>query len=221
MEDANPLCIKPVSRDVSVRSHQNDRLTLFRTQEHMRHVFSLCEVFLNVVSQEMQQHTVTGMQEKGKYLANFLPLVQRLTVEELPELPSTQWRPIAGINVTTPSEIKGCTCARLERFWIYLSWDCKGISMYNVTPATMFETANLLLPALLHAGKGVLMSELRCCTVAPEGVLRARVWREQPETLRVAATSRNVQGHEGERAGRADEWISGSLDQVTDKHKAV
>ena len=55
VEDANPLCIKaPVSRDVSVRSHQNDRLTLFRTQELMRRVFGLCEDFLNLVSQEME-----------------------------------------------------------------------------------------------------------------------------------------------------------------------
>ena len=57
VEDANPLCIEaPVSRDVSVRPHQNDRLTLFRTQELMRHVFGLCEDVLNSVSQEMQ-HT--------------------------------------------------------------------------------------------------------------------------------------------------------------------
>ena len=65
------------------------------------------------------------------------------------------------------------------------------------------------------------MSDLRCCTVAAEGVQRGRVFRDQPETFRVAATSRNVQGHEGERAGRADESISGSLDQTTDKHTAV
>ena len=65
------------------------------------------------------------------------------------------------------------------------------------------------------------MSDLRCCTVAAEGVQRGRVFRDQPETFRVAATSRNVQGHEGERAGRADESISGSLDQTTDKHKAI
>ena len=64
---------------------------------------------------------MTGMQEKGRYLANFLPLVQRLTREEVPELPSTEWRPIAGINVTTPSEIKGCACARLDKFPVYLS----------------------------------------------------------------------------------------------------
>ena len=30
-----------------------------------------------------------------------------------------------------------------------------------------------------------------------------------------------MEGHEGERAGRADESISGSLDQTTDKHKAI
>ena len=222
VEDANPLCIKaPVSRDVSVRSHQNDRLTLFRTQELMRHVFGRCEDVLNSVSQEMQTHTVTGMQEKGRYLANFLPLVQRLTGEEVPELPSTEWRPIAGINVTTPSEIKGCACARLDKFPVYLSKGCKGISMYNVTQATRFATPDLLLPALLHTAKGVLMSDLRCCTVAAEGVQRGRVFRDQPETFRVAATSRNVQGHEGERAWRADESISGSVDQTTDKHKAI
>ena len=58
VEDANPLCIdSPVSRFVSVRSHQNDRLTLFRTQELMRHVFGLCEDFLNLVSQDMRTHT--------------------------------------------------------------------------------------------------------------------------------------------------------------------
>ena len=65
------------------------------------------------------------------------------------------------------------------------------------------------------------MSDLRCCTVAAEGVQRGRVFRDQPETFRDTATSRNVQGHEGERAGRADESISGSLDQTTDKHKAI
>ena len=160
----------------------------------------------------MQAHTVTTLQEKGRYLAHFLPLVQRLTGEEVPEQPSTEWRPIAGINVTTPSEIKGCACARLDKFPVYLSKDCKGISMYNVTQATKFATPDLLLPALLHTAQGTLMSDLRCCTAAAEGVQRGRVHRDQPETFRVAATSRNVQGHEGERAGRADEWISGSLD---------
>ena len=58
VEDANPLCIVPVSRDVSVRSHQNDRLTLFRTQELMLHVFGEYEHVLNMVSQEMQHHQV-------------------------------------------------------------------------------------------------------------------------------------------------------------------
>ena len=176
---------------------------------------------MNVISNEMHKYTVTGMQEKGKYLANFLPLVQRLTVEEVPELPSTEWRPIAGINVTTPSEIKGCACARLEKFPVYLSKDCKGISMYNVTQATKFATPALVLPALLHTAKGVLMSDLRCCTVAAEGVQRGRVFRDQPENFRVAATARNVQGHEGQRGGGADESISGSLGQATDKHKAL
>ena len=161
------------------------------------------------------------MQEKGWYLAKVLPLVQRLTREDVPELPSTQWRPIAGINVTTPSEIKGCTCARLDKFPVYLSKDCSGISMYNVTQATKFATPDLILTVLLHTAKGVFMSDLRCCTVAAEGVQRGRVFRDQPEIFRVAATSRNVQGHEGERAGRADESISGSLDQTTDKHKAI
>ena len=65
-QGGGPLCIDaPVSRDVSVRSHQNDRLTLFRTQELMRHVFGLYEDFLNSVSQDMQTHTVTHLQEKG------------------------------------------------------------------------------------------------------------------------------------------------------------
>ena len=157
----------------------------------------------------------------GKHLNCVLPLAQRLTVEEVPELPSTEWRPIAGINVTTPSDIKGCTCARLDKFPVYLSKDCSGISMYNVTQATQFATPDLILPALLHTAKGVLMSDLRCCTVAAEGVQRGRVFRDQPETFRVAATSRNVQGHAGERAGRADESISGSVDQTTDKHTAI
>ena len=222
VEDTNPLCIKaPVSRDVGTRSHQNDRLTLFRTHELMVQVFGECEVFLNLISQQMHRYNVPGMQEKGKYLANFLPLVQRLTVEEVPELPSTEWRPIAGINVTTPSEIKGCACARLEKFPVYLSKDCKGISMYNVTQATKFATPALVLPALLHTAKGVLMSDLRCCTVAAEGVQRGRVFREQPENFRIAATARNVLGHEGQRGGGADESISGSLGQTTDKHKAL
>ena len=42
--------------------------------------------------------------------------------------------------------------------------------------ATKFVTPELLLPALLHTAKGVLMSDLRCCTVAAEGVQRGRVF---------------------------------------------
>ena len=64
--------------------------------------------------------------------------------------------------------------------------------MYNATQATKFATPDLILTALLHTAKGVLMPDLRCCTVAAEGVQRGRVFRDQPETFRVAATSRNV-----------------------------
>ena len=43
---------------------------------------------------------------------------------------------------------------------VYLRKDCKGISVYNATQATKFATPALILPALLHTAKGVLMSDL-------------------------------------------------------------
>jgi hypothetical protein len=58
-----------------------------------------------------------------------------------------------------------------------MSKDCKELYLFCVTPATTFDLPEEVVPALIHAAKGQLLSQLRCCSVRPEGIQRLRVYQ--------------------------------------------
>ncbi len=88
VERKNPLCIKPVSRADWLRSHQNDRLTLFANEDLMQHVFVHCKKFLNMVRDCFDKAATKAPNDchTGKYLSNFMPLVSESILLQLKAL---------------------------------------------------------------------------------------------------------------------------------------
>ena len=53
--------------------------------------------------------------------------------------------------------------------------------MLNVTPNTMCLSSDEIIPAVLHTGKGHLMSTLRTSPVAKTDILLVKVYEEAPD----------------------------------------
>ena len=83
-----------------------------------------------------------------------------------------------------------CSCARGERFHRHLSVDCPG-GFFAFSPTTYFEREEQVIPALLHAAKGRLLSSLRASPVYYDCLVRVTADSDAPEYLRVVATYSN------------------------------
>ena len=80
---------------------------------------------------------------------------------------STLWNPAnPRRNLLSPEDIltSECSCARGEKFHWHLSVDCPG-GFLAFAPTTYFEKVEQVIPALLHAAKGRLLSSLRASPV--------------------------------------------------------
>ncbi len=90
------------------------------------------------------------------------------------------------------------------KFHHWLHWDCRKLDWFIVAPNTPFEAATDVLPAILHATKHVVLSNLRTCPVMNDSIVRA-----------IAATFGMTLGTTGPDAPPATEW------DATDKHRAL
>ncbi len=110
------------------------------------------------------------------------------------ERKSTLWTPQGVRLIVQPSDIKGCACARFEKFHEHLSKGCAGLGLLTVTSKTYFNNDGGVIRALFHLCKATLLAELRVCPVEVDGVMRLKVCRDDPEKAFVAATLRNLLG---------------------------
>ena len=134
------------------------------------------------------------------------------------EQKSTLWNPAAPRrNFLTAADIgtSNCSCARGERFHRHLPVDCPG-GYLAFSPTTYFDKEAQVIPALLHAAKGRLLSSLRASPVYHDSLVRVTADTDAPEYLRVVATYSNFVNADqaGERSTESDE-------HGTDKHRVI
>ena len=108
-----------------------------------------------------------------------------------------------------------CSCARGEQFHRHLPVDCPG-GFFAFSPTTYFEREEQVIPALLHAAKGRLLSSLRASPVYYDSLVRVTADTDAREYLRVVATYSNFRAADqaGQRSGESDEF-------GTDKHRVI
>ncbi len=131
---------------------------------------------------------------------------------------STLWNPAdPRRNLLTAGDIgiSQCSCARGARFHWHLSEGCLG-GFFAFSPTTYFERLEQVIPALLHAAKGRLLSSLRASPVYYDSLLRVTADTDAPEYLRVVATYSNFR-----TADQAGQRSSDTDEHGTDKHRVI
>ena len=87
---------------------------------------------------------------------------------------------------------------------------------FAFSPTTYFEREEQVIPALLHAAKGRLLSSLRASPVYYDCLVRVAADTDAPEYLRVVATYSNFR-----TADQAGQRSSESDEHGTDKHRVI
>ena len=87
---------------------------------------------------------------------------------------------------------------------------------FAFSPTTYFELEEEVIPTLLHAAKGRLLSSLRASPVYHNSLVRVTAGTDAPEYLRVVATYSNFR-----RADQAGQRSSESDEHGTDKHRVI
>ena len=95
------------------------------------------------------------------------------------------------------------------------SWTARG-GFFAFSSTTYFESEEQVIPALLHAAKGRLLSSLRASPVYYDSLVRLTADTDAPEYLRVVATYSNwrTAAQAGQRSSESDE-------HGTDKHRVI
>ena len=94
-------------------------------------------------------------------------------------------------------------------------WTARGV-LRALPPTTYFEREEQVIPALLHAAKGRLLSSLRASPVPYDSLVRVTADTDAPEYLRVVAAYSNFR-----TADQAGQRSSESDEHGTDKHRVI
>ena len=108
-----------------------------------------------------------------------------------------------------------CSCARSEKYHRHITVDCQG-GFFAFSPSTYFQKEEQVIPALLHAAKGRLLSALRASPVTFDSLVRVTADTDAPDFLRVVATYSNFR-----TADQAGQRRSVSDEHGTDKHRII
>ena len=217
-------------RDSMMRSHPD---TLDRVlAPGQRALHSLREFVDGSLAQVRQDLATTagGRGRRGRRPADRQECTNLICMQKLlmcrPALPpglallrkSTLWNPAEPRrNLITAADIltSRCSCAIGAKFHFHLSVDCPG-GLFAFTPTTYFEREEQVIPAMLHAAKGRLLSSLRASPVNYDSLVRVTADSDAPEFLRVVATYSNFRtdDYAGQRSTEPDE-------HGTDKHRVL
>ena len=134
--------------------------------------------------------------------------------------PSTKWNPASSKQVPSPGDLEqyGCPCWRVRPFPEYVSQDCGGAGILQVAPATLFMKDREVIPTVLHAMKGQLLSACRACPVNVDCVLRIFV-DDSKDTGRITASLYSCCYEEGH--GKRSIINDGTLENSTDTYKVM
>ena len=220
------------TRDSMMRSHPDTLDGVLATGPAVVYLRGFVETNLAKVRQELEataggkgsaggHHHHQDREKKLQQCTNLICMQKLLTWRTDPpgeQRKSTMWNPAdPQRNLLTAGDIitSQCSCARGARFHRHLSVDCPG-GFFAFSPTTYFEREEQVIPALLHAAKGRLLSSLRASPVYYDGLVRVTADTDAPEYLRVVATYSNFR-----TADQAGQRSSESDEHGTDKHKVI